>query len=138
MGNSKRSANESLRTGRKRGKAAKPGPIDDPGADSGAALSFETALEDLENSVARLEEGEMPLEEALEFFEAGVKLSRQCQSTLEQAERRVEILVANRESEEGAGRSVPFDSIEVDDSIEADDSIDVDDSIEADDSEIED
>ena len=58
--------------------------------------------------MARLEQGEMPLEEALELFEAGVKLSRQCATTLEDAERRIEILVADR----GVGEdleSVPFD-----------------------------
>jgi len=64
--------------------------------DEAATPSFETALERLEVSVARLEEGEMPLGEALELFESGVKLSRQCQSTLDQAERRIEILVADR------------------------------------------
>ena len=61
-----------------------------------APASFETALEQLEGTVARLEEGEMPLEEALALFEAGVKLSRQCSTTLEEAERRIEILVADR------------------------------------------
>ncbi|MFP6654161.1 MAG: exodeoxyribonuclease VII small subunit [Myxococcota bacterium] len=60
--------------------------------------TFEAALKQLEDSVTRLEEGEMPLEEALELFEAGVKLSRQCQSTLERAERRIEILVDERDS----------------------------------------
>lgn len=73
--------------------------------------SFEAALEQLEGSVARLEEGEMPLEQALELFEAGVKLSRQCQSTLESAERRIEILVAERDSAAGTEpKRVPFDA----------------------------
>ena len=65
-------------------------------ASDSPALSFEGALEQLETTVARLESGEMPLEEALELFEAGVKLSRQCNETLEAAERRIEILVADR------------------------------------------
>ena len=43
-----------------------------------------------------MEEGEMPLEEALALFEQGVKLSGQCTTTLEAAEKRVEILVAGR------------------------------------------
>lgn len=67
-----------------------------PAEQRGEAASFETALEQLEATVSRLEEGEMPLEEALELFETGVKLSRQCSSTLEIAERRIEILVADR------------------------------------------
>lgn len=61
------------------------------------SLSFEGALQQLEETVGRLEGGEMPLEESLELFEAGVKLSRQCNETLEAAERRIEILVADRE-----------------------------------------
>ena len=65
-----------------------------------SALSFESALEQLETTVARLEEGEMPLEEALELFESGVKLSRQCSSTLEDAEKRIEVLVADRDSDD--------------------------------------
>ena len=39
-----------------------------------------------------LEEGELPLEKSLELFERGVKLSKFCHSTLEEAERRIEIL----------------------------------------------
>jgi exodeoxyribonuclease VII small subunit len=66
-----------------------------PDSDS-SPVSFESALEQLEGTVARLEQGEMPLEEALELFETGVKLSRQCSTTLEEAERRIEILVADR------------------------------------------
>ena len=62
------------------------------------SLSFEGALLQLEETVGRLESGEMPLEESLELFEAGVKLSRQCNETLEAAERRIEILVADRAS----------------------------------------
>jgi exodeoxyribonuclease VII small subunit len=64
--------------------------------DRSGSLSFEGALEQLEQTVARLEEGEMPLEEALELFESGVKLSRRCNETLGAAERRIEILVADR------------------------------------------
>ena len=63
------------------------------------SLSFEGALEQLETTVGRLEEGEMPLEEALELFEAGVTLSRQCTATLEAAEKRIEILVAGRDGD---------------------------------------
>jgi exodeoxyribonuclease VII small subunit len=72
------------------GKAAKPAAPTEPG------LSFEGALEQLETTVGRLEEGEMPLEEALELFEKGVSLSKQCTTTLEAAEKRIEILVADR------------------------------------------
>lgn len=76
-------------------------------------LSFEVALEQLEGTVGRLESGDMPLEEALDLFEAGVQLSRQCAGTLEAAERRVEILVADR-----AGSITAF---ETDDDLDAED-----------------
>jgi exodeoxyribonuclease VII small subunit len=71
------------------------------------ARSFEGALEQLEETVGRLEEGEMPLEEALELFEVGVKLSGQCSATLEAAERRIEVLVAERDGDGFV--SEPFD-----------------------------
>ncbi len=84
----------------------------DPTHEAAPAPSFESALERLEGSVARLEEGEMPLEEALELFESGVKLSRQCQSTLEEAERRIEILVADRGGATGEEHVMAFESEE--------------------------
>lgn len=65
--------------------------------------SFEGALDQLEKTVSRLESGEMPLEEALELFEAGVKLTRQCSETLEAAEKRIEILAGDR-----GGKAEPF------------------------------
>lgn len=50
---------------------------------------FEHALEELETLVARMENGDMTLEEALSAYERGVKLYRQCQGALEAAELRV-------------------------------------------------
>lgn len=76
--------------------------------------SFEHALAQLESTVARLESGDMPLEEALELFENGVKLSRQCATTLEAAEERIAILVADRK--DGAGwHAEPFATDDLDD-----------------------
>ncbi len=73
-------------------------------------LSFEGALEQLETTVGRLEEGELPLEEALALFEKGVVLSRQCTETLDAAEKRIEILVAeNAGDPEDEWASEPFD-----------------------------
>ena len=51
----------------------------------------------------------MPLEEALELFEKGVALSRQCAETLEAAEQRLEILVAESEGDEDDWASEPFE-----------------------------
>ena len=55
--------------------------------------SFETSLKELEKIVRGLEEGDLSLEESLKLFENGVRLSRECQERLNQAERRIEILL---------------------------------------------
>lgn len=54
--------------------------------------TFERSLEELETIVNRLESGDLPLEESLELFERGVKLSRKCRERLANAERRIEVL----------------------------------------------
>jgi exodeoxyribonuclease VII small subunit len=54
---------------------------------------LEKSLEELEALVTRLESGELPLEQALKEFEHGVKLTRQCQAALQEAEQKVEILL---------------------------------------------
>ena len=62
-----------------------------------APASFETALTELAQIVNRLESGSLPLEEALNEFERGVQLARQGQTKLQQAEQRVQILLADNE-----------------------------------------
>lgn len=57
--------------------------------------TFESSLSSLEKIVRRLEQGDLSLEESLKLFEDGVKLSRECQERLNQAERRIEILLAD-------------------------------------------
>ena len=59
--------------------------------------TFESSLEELERIVRELEQGELPLEKSLELFEQGVKLSRDCQDRLSQAERRIEILMRDNQ-----------------------------------------
>ncbi len=54
--------------------------------------SFEAALDQLQQTVKRLESGELSLEQALRSFEEGVRLSRLCQEHLSAAEKRVEVL----------------------------------------------
>jgi exodeoxyribonuclease VII small subunit len=63
---------------------------------------LEKSLEELEALVARLESGDLPLEEALKEFERGVKLTRQCQTALADAEQKVEILLKKTEQAEPA------------------------------------
>ena len=53
---------------------------------------FESAIAELETIVKRLEDGDLALEKSLALFERGVALSRFCHTSLEAAERRVEIL----------------------------------------------
>jgi exodeoxyribonuclease VII small subunit len=59
--------------------------------------SFETSLEALEQIVQELEQGELPLEKSLELFEQGIRLSRECQERLSQAERRIEVLLRDNQ-----------------------------------------
>lgn len=59
--------------------------------------NFEASLAALEKVVRELERGDLPLEESLKLFEQGVKLSRECQERLNQAERRVEVLLRDTE-----------------------------------------
>ncbi len=55
-------------------------------------LNLEEALEDLEQIVARLEDGKLSLEESLVLFERGIRLVRLCSARLESAEQRIESL----------------------------------------------
>lgn len=69
--------------------------------------SFEASLEALEQIVRNLEQGDLPLEKSLELFEQGIRLSRECQERLSQAERRIEILM--RDSQ-GRTTTAPFEA----------------------------
>src|SRR4051795_3140218 len=59
--------------------------------------SFEASLEALEQIVRQLEDGDLPLEKSLELFEQGIRLSRECQERLSQAERRIEVLLRDNQ-----------------------------------------
>ncbi len=54
--------------------------------------SFEARLDELERIVKELERGDLPLEQSLSLFEAGMRLSADCKRQLEEAETRVEVL----------------------------------------------
>lgn len=57
-------------------------------------MDFEKKLTRLEEIVAKMESGDLSLEDSLKFFEEGVKLSRECNSQLTQAEQKVKTLLS--------------------------------------------
>lgn len=67
---------------------------------------FESALTELETIVSQLDEGNLPLQQALELVERGIRLSRHCQQQLDNAERKVEMLI---KGEDGSMKAIPFD-----------------------------
>ncbi len=67
--------------------------------------TLEKSLAELEKLVEKLESGDLPLEKALKEFERGIKLTRECQAALKDAEQKVEILLQKTE----AGEPVPFE-----------------------------
>ena len=60
-------------------------------------ISFEEAIKSLESIVHELEAGDLPLETALKKFEEGIKLSKHCSRKLDEAEKKVSILVQDSE-----------------------------------------
>lgn len=71
-----------------------------------AEIKFEEALKNLEQIVEALEGGDVPLEESLAKYEEGVKLVKLCQKKLEQAKKKIEILVKTKD---GKYKTEPFD-----------------------------
>ena len=69
------------------------------------AVDFEQAMAELEALVAKLERGDLPLEESLAAFERGVALTRTCQTALAAAEQKVEML---SRTAAGDSEAVPF------------------------------
>jgi exodeoxyribonuclease VII small subunit len=69
-------------------------------------MTFEAALERLQQTVRRLESGELSLEDSLKSFEEGVRLTRHCQEQLKVAEQRIELLT--QVSADGKVETAPF------------------------------
>lgn len=61
-----------------------------------AGVKFEQAMARLEAIVGELENGDLPLDESLKIFEEGIRLSKNCLKVLEEAERKVEVLVQDK------------------------------------------
>jgi len=72
-------------------------------------ITFEKAIEKLEEQVARLESGNISLDEALTAFEEAIKLVKICNEKLDKAERKVKILT---ESADGTVTDKPFEEDE--------------------------
>ena len=72
------------------------------------AIDFEQQLKNLEELVATLESGDLSLEDSMKSFEQGIKVARECQAALKQAEQKVELLT--RQGDELL--SEPFESAE--------------------------
>jgi exodeoxyribonuclease VII small subunit len=73
-------------------------------AKSKKPFQFEPALAELEALVTAMESGKMTLEESLQAFEEGIRLTRECQEALQQAEQKVQLLLSDQ------GDTVPFDA----------------------------
>jgi len=71
---------------------------------------FEKSLQQLEKIVSNMESGELGLEESLEQFEKGIKLARNCQDTLANAELRVDQLIEKN----GLQQTIPFEDLDED------------------------
>jgi exodeoxyribonuclease VII small subunit len=71
-------------------------------------ITFEKSLKELEALVAKMEQGNLSLEESLQHFERGVQLTRVCQQALKEAEQKVDILL----KKSGQDDIVPFASEE--------------------------
>jgi exodeoxyribonuclease VII small subunit len=85
-----------------RQRCSVPAPFVDPESLMSAkpTINLEKSLEELESLVDELESGELPLEVAMKKFEAGIKLTRNCQAALKDAEQRVEILLKSAGGDE--------------------------------------
>lgn len=68
------------------------------------AVDFEHSLQQLEALVTGMEKGDLSLEESLKAFEAGIKLTRECQARLSEAEQKVQLLL----EEQGQLIAQPF------------------------------
>jgi exodeoxyribonuclease VII small subunit len=73
--------------------AKSPSASGETTAEPSSIAQFEKSLDELEQLVAKMEGGELSLDESLRSFERGIALFRNCQNALEQAELRVKLLL---------------------------------------------
>lgn len=70
-------------------------------------ISFESAMKQLEDITQKLENGDLTLEESIELFQKGMELSNVCSKQLDQAERKITMLIQNKM---GEFEEVPFEN----------------------------
>ena len=75
-------------------------------------MKFEEALQALEEQVALLESGELPLEDALDAYKYGIELSKLCVSKLNAVKQEVEQIVVDNQDEPEEFTTVPFQDLE--------------------------
>lgn len=81
---------------------------------------FEKAFQQLEKIVQRLEGEELPLDDSLQLFEEGIKLSRFCHQRLEEVEKKIELILADAK---GQPVTEPFEDEEIPEDEEIDEEI---------------
>jgi exodeoxyribonuclease VII small subunit len=74
-----------------------------------AGVKFEQAMARLEAIVGELEKGDLPLDESLKIFEEGIRLSKNCLKVLEEAERKIEVLVQDKNGKKQLRAFSPYD-----------------------------
>src|SRR5579883_1890632 len=79
--------------------------------------AFEEALGRLDEMVSLLEDGQIPLEEALTLYEEGVRMAQRCQQMLDQAELRLQRLTANEQGAEDGAATYLLESFIVDEDV---------------------
>ena len=72
---------------------------------SASSLDFESAIQELEQLVERMEQGDQTLEQSLQDFEKGIALTRSCQKSLQETEQKIQQLIEKN----GQDELVPFD-----------------------------
>ena len=71
-----------------------------------AKKTFEQSIQQLEQIVQEMEDGDMPLEKAMKKFEEGIKLSNDCMDQLDETEKKITLLI--KENERGSTKEEPF------------------------------
>lgn len=64
-----------------------------------AVKTFEQSMTELESIVTKLEAGDITLDDSLELFEEGIKLAKNCQKKLDDAEKKVKVLTTSKDGE---------------------------------------